>query len=123
LKDDSVQPVRSHPYRVPVHLQAAMKDLIENMLKNGIIRKSASPWASPVVLATKPDGSFRFCVDYTKLNALTMKETFPLPNLEEHLDRLVSGKIFSVMDLPSGFWQVPVAEKDVEKLAFVTSLG
>src|SRR6185437_15638488 len=93
------------------------------MLANGVIRKSSSPWASPVVLATKPDGSYRFCVDYTKLNNLTVRENFPLPNLEEHLDRLGKGKVFSVMDLASGFWQVPISEGDIEKLAFTTPFG
>ena len=123
LKDSNPQPIRSHPYRVPVHLQSVIKGMIDNMMRDGIIRKSSSPWASPVVLATKPDGSYRFCVDYTKLNAMSVRESFPLPNLEEHLDRLASAKVFSVMDLASGFWQIQVAEEDIEKLAFVTPLG
>lgn len=123
LQDPNAQPIRSHPYRVPVHLQDVMKGLVNNMVSNGIVRKSSSPWASPVVLVTKPDGSYRFCIDYTKLNAASVKESFPLPNIEEHLDRLAGARIFTVMDLASGFWQIPVAESDVEKLAFVTPIG
>ena len=123
LKDSYSQPIRSHPYRVPVHLQKPMRELIDNMIKNNIVKKSSSPWASPVVMVTKPDGSYRFCIDYTKLNNISLNESFPLPNIEEHLDRLSGAKVFTVMDLASGFWQIPVAEGDREKLAFVTPFG
>src|SRR6185437_860280 len=108
MKDPHTQPIRSVPYRVPVHLQGVLKNLIDNMMKTGIIRKSTSPWSSPVVLVTNPDGSYRFTIDYTKLNSASFKESFPLPNVEECLDRLSNARIFSVMDLASGFWQIPV---------------
>jgi Reverse transcriptase (RNA-dependent DNA polymerase). len=93
------------------------------MLKNNIIRKSKSPWAFPVVLAAKSDGTWRFCVDYSKLNKKIPLDSFPLPRVDDYLDRLQKGKIFTVVDLASGFWQIPVREEDKEKLAFTTPFG
>jgi hypothetical protein len=92
-------------------------------LSSGVISKSNSAWAFPVVLALKSDGTYRFCVDYSKLNNITVRDTFPLPNIEDHLDQLQKAKIFTVVDLASGFWQIPVKEEDKEKLSFITSFG
>ncbi len=89
------------------------------MLEKGVIELAQSPWASPVVLVPKPDGMLRFCVDYRKLNAITVRDTYPIPRMDECIDSLGSAKIFSTLDCNSGFWQIPIGEKDRDKTAFV----
>ena len=76
------------------------------MLKEGVIKGSNSPWASPVVLVAKKDGSTRFCVDYQRLNSITKLDTFPLPRVDDSLDLLAKTAYFSTLDLASGYWQV-----------------
>ena len=93
------------------------------MEKDGIIRKSESPWSSPVVLVKKKNGKLRFCVDYRKLNSITKKDTYPLPRIDEMLDNLGKAKWFTSLDLTSGYWQVQVKEEDKEKTAFITKYG
>ncbi|KZR98080.1 Uncharacterized protein APZ42_006676, partial [Daphnia magna] len=78
---------------------------------------------SPVVLVKKKDGSWRFCVDYRRLNAISVKDVYPLPRIEETLSRLGNACVFSTIDLESGYWQVPLHEADKEKTAFVTPDG
>ena len=87
-------------------------------LKLGAIRKSVSPWASPVVLACKKDRSLQFCIDLHKLNSHTIKETYSLPRIEESLDCLNGAKIFTSLDLKSGYWQVPLEEESIPLTAF-----
>ena len=96
---------------------------IKRMLEQGLIRPSDSPWASPVVLVKKKDGTVRFCVDYRKLNEVTRKDAYPLPRIEACFDCLGRSTWFCTLDLRSGYWQVPVAEQDIEKTAFITPQG
>lgn len=93
------------------------------MIGSGVVQESASPWASPVVLVRKKDGSWRFCVDYRRLNAVTHKDSFPLPRIEESLTGLRQAEWYSTLDLASGYWQVEVDPTDREKTAFTTPLG
>ena len=96
---------------------------VQQMLSSNVIRPSNSPWASPVVMVLKKDGSLRFCVDFRQLNAATVKDAHPLPRIDDLLDALHGAKWFSTLDLKSGYWQVPITEQDKAKTTFRTSSG
>jgi hypothetical protein len=117
------KPVYQAPYRAGVKGRKVEKEEVERMLKAGVIEPANSEWASPVVLITKPDGSIRFCVDYRKLNALTVKDSYPLPRMDECLDSLGDSTIFTTLDCNSGYWQIVMKDTDKNKTAFVTHCG
>ena len=96
---------------------------VQQMLASDVIRPSNNPWALPVVMVKKKDGSLRFCVDFRQLNAATVKDAHPLPRIDDLLDTLHGARGFSTLDLKSGYWQVPIMERDKEKTAFRTSSG
>ena len=93
------------------------------MLEKGVIEQSTSPWASPIVLVQKKDGTIRFCVDYRKLNNVTCKDAYPLPRVDDTLDTLFGSQWFSTIDLVSGYWQVEIEEPDRPKTAFCATEG
>ena len=93
------------------------------MLSSGVIRPSNSPWASPIFMVKKKDGSFRFCVDLRQLNAATIKDAHPIPCIDDLLDMIYSARWFTTLNLKSGYWQVPIQEPAKEKTAFRTSSG
>jgi hypothetical protein len=97
--------------------------MIADMLSKGIIEPSTSAWSSPVVLVKKRDGSARFCIDFRKVNVVTIKHAQPLPRIDDTLDSLGNASYFSTLDLASGYWQVEVDPSDWEKTAFVTPFG
>ena len=117
------QPVRQRPYRVPETKRQQIAKEVQKMLLSNIIQPSASPWSSPVLLLEKPNGEFRFCVDYRRLNEKTKKDAYPLPRIDETLDALGNAAWFSTLDLQSGFWQIPMKGADMEKTAFATHNG
>ncbi|XP_062415795.1 uncharacterized protein LOC134107860 [Pungitius pungitius] len=116
-------PIRERYRPLPPLMYKEMKNLLAEMLEKGVIRESCSPWAAPIVLVKKKDGNWRFCVDYRKLNAVTHKDAFPLPRIEETLTNLTRAEWFSTLDLASGYWQVEMDPQDREKTAFTTPLG
>lgn len=117
------RPIKQAPRRLPqVHQEEADRQ-VKDMLNRGVIKPSQSPWASPIVLVKKKDGSTRFCVDYRKLNAVTVRDAYPLPRIDDSIDCLSGSKWFSTLDLSSGYWQVGMKEEDKPKTAFVTRSG
>ncbi|XP_043262439.1 uncharacterized protein LOC122403150 [Colletes gigas] len=100
-----------------------VRGIIDELLANEIIRESTSPYASPIILVKKKNGEDRMCVDFRALNKITVKDRFPLPLIEDQLDRLGMGKYFTTLDMASGFYQVPIAEGSIAKTAFVTPDG
>ena len=113
-------PVNVPPYSLPPASREEVERQIQSMLRNGVVRESRSPWASPVVLVDKRDGTKRFCVDYRKVNACTKKDRYPIPRVDDSLDILSGKQYFTTLDLMSGYWQIPVASDDIEKTAFTT---
>ena len=120
---ENASPIHQLPRRVPQARREEVRRLLREMLDNGVIEPSDSSWSSPVVLAKKKDGSLRFCVDYRKVNAVTRKDAYPLPRVDDTLDTLGGSKFFTTLDLASGYWQVEVATEDRPKTAFVTPEG
>ena len=118
-------PIKFLPYRQTPWKETEIARHVKTMLDNGVIEAAKSPWAAPVVLAPKKDGSWRFCVDYRGLNAVTKKDSYPLPRIDDTLDALGNGdaQIYSTMDLASGYWQIPIEDEDKEKTAFTTRSG
>ncbi|GBL98739.1 Transposon Ty3-I Gag-Pol polyprotein [Araneus ventricosus] len=117
------QPVKQKPYRVSFEERRVIQEEVDKMLKLDIIEHSKSPWSSPVVLVKKKNGTWRFCVDYRRLNKITKKDVYPLPRTDDALDSLSGASLFSTMDLKSGYWQIEVDERDREKTAFITPDG
>ena len=123
IRTEDVPPIKQHAYRYSPQLQEVVNKEVDSMLEGNIVRPSSSSWSSPVVLAPKKDGTVRFCIDYRRLNSVTIKDVYPLPRIDDTLDRLGSGVYFSTMDLAAGFWQIPLREEDKPKTAFVTHRG
>ena len=123
INTGDASPVKAHPARASPAEQEYIKDAIGNMIKGGIIRPSRSPWASRIVLAKKKDGSPRFCIDYRKLNELTVKDSYPIPYQQDLMDNLSRAKYFSSMDMASGFWQIPLSKDAIPKTAFTSRFG
>jgi hypothetical protein len=111
-------PVRVPYRRIPPHLQPEVRHHLEKWLRQGVIRPSASPYASQLVLAEKKDGSLRLCVDYRLLNRKTRRDAYPLPRIDEALESLKGARFFSSMDLASGYLQCAMEEADIPKTAF-----
>ena len=96
---------------------------ISKLLKQNVIRRCTSPYAAPVVLVRKEDGSLRLCVDYRQLNASTVKDAYPLPHIDEALEAISRSKYFSTIDLAQGYYQVATDPDDIPKTAFRVGTG
>ena len=93
------------------------------MLETGVIEPSTSEWASPVCLVKKKDGSFRFCIDYRRVNAVSRNDAYPMPDMQDALDRLQGSCYFASLDLLSGYWQIGQTDRAKERSAFCTRRG
>ena len=114
----------NQPYRsIPPHMLQEVRSHLQGLKKSGVIIDSHSPYASPIVLVRKKDGSLRLCVDYRKLNSKTVGDAFPLPRIQETFDALAGAKYFSVLDLASGYHQIAMDTEDQHKTAFTTPFG
>jgi len=123
INTGNAKPIKQNPYRLPQTAKEEVENQISKMLENDIIETSKSPWSSPIILVKKKTQTdekqqYRFCIDFRKLNQVTIKDCYPLPRIDETVDALGGAKFFSTLDLASGYWQVPVSEKDREKTAF-----
>jgi hypothetical protein len=116
-------PISKKSYRMPPNELAELKIQLQDLLDKGFIRPSASPWGCPALFVKKKDNSLRLCVDYRPLNAVTIKNKYPLPRIDILFDQLAGAKVFSKIDLRSGYHQIKIRPSDVPKTAFSTRYG
>jgi len=117
------KPVSKKPYRANEKKEKMIKEELDKMIKDGVVRESESPWSSPVVIIDKKDGSKRFCIDYRWVNNITETDAYPLPRIDDLLEQFRGAEWFSSIDLASGYWQIEMDEKDRKKTAFTCHLG
>ena len=115
IKTGDASPCRQRAYRTSPHTRAEIDKQVQQLLSQDITEESCSLWAAPVVLVKKKDGTYWFCIDFRKLNAVTIKDSYPLPRPADALDSLSGACWFSTMDLSSGYWQVELDTCDKEK--------
>ncbi|KAL0173155.1 hypothetical protein M9458_033466, partial [Cirrhinus mrigala] len=115
--------IRQRTYRVPEARRQAIEEEIQKMLKLGVIEPSRSPWSSPIVLVPKPDGTLQFCNDYRRLNEVSDFDSYPMPRVDELLERLGRARYITTLDLTKGYWQVPLTAEAKPKTAFSTPSG
>ena len=118
-------PIKQHPYRLSPAKQKSLKDKIQYLLENNLIKPCKSNWSSPCILVPKPDGSYRMCTDYRKVNNITKSDTFPIPvpQMDNCIDHIGNAKYVTKFDLLKGFWQVPLTDHAKEISAFITPSG
>jgi hypothetical protein len=116
-------PISKRPYRMPPNELAELKIQLQDLLDKGYIRPSASPWGCPALFVKKKDNSLRLCVDYRPLNAVTIKNKYPLPRIDILFDQLAGAKVFSKIDLCSSYHQIKIRSSDIPKIAFSTGYG
>lgn len=121
--ESGTQPVFRPMYRLSQAETAEVKRQLEELLAKGLIEPSTSPYGAPVLFVQKKDGSLRMCIDFRALNKHTIKNRYPLPRIDDLLDQLRGAKVFSSLDLQSGYHQIRITEEDVPKTAFRTPFG
>jgi hypothetical protein len=119
----STAPISRRPYRMPPNELAELKVQLNELLKKGLIRPSLSPWGCPTIFVKKKDQSLQMCVDYRPLNAVTIKNKYPLPCIDILFDQLSKAKVFSKIDLRSGYHQIKILPEDIPKTTFSTRYG
>lgn len=118
-------PIATPPYRLNASRQVILREQLDKMLSKGIIEESTTPWTTPVVLVPKAgnEKDLRVCIDYRRLNAITTPDRYPLPRIDDLLHSARGLPSMSSLDLQSGYWQIPVREKDKRKTGFITPFG
>jgi len=119
----SVEPIKGKPYPLPHAMRETLERELDSMLAMGVIEESTAAYASPIVMVKKPDGSTRVCIDYRKLNSVTVFDPEPMPTAEEIFAKLAGDRFFSKFDLSKGYWQVPVREEDRDLTTFICHRG
>lgn len=121
LNTGNSAPIKQRPYRLPFSQRPILDKHLDELLEAGIIRPSTSPWSSPIIMVPRKDGgSPRMCVDYRKLNKVLVHNSYPLPNINDILTSMHGAKVFSCIDLKSGYYQIEMEEADKEKTAFIS---
>jgi len=113
-------PIKQSPRRPPISAREAEDNILDEMLKTGVIEPSNSPWSSPVCLVKKRDETYRFCIDYRRVNDVTKKDAHPLPDSKDALDSLKGARYYATVDLLNGYWQLPMTERAKDRSAFCT---
>src|SRR6185436_11644798 len=116
-------PISKRSYRMPPNELAELKIQLQDLLNKGFIHPSSSPWGCPALFVKKKDQSLRLCVDYRPLNAVTIKNKYPLPRIDILFDQLAGAKVFSKIDFRSGYHQIKIRPQDIPKIAFSTRYG
>ncbi|UYV80583.1 K02A2.6-like, partial [Cordylochernes scorpioides] len=119
----SEQPISLRPYRRPLKEYEEIAEQVKELLEHKLIRTSDSPWAFPVVMVPKKDGNKRMCIDYRRLNEITLDDRQPLPHIQDMFDRLHGSRFFSTLDVAWGYWQIEMDPQSIQKTAFVTNDG
>ena len=119
----SAKPISCAPHKMSIHARQDLKKELDAMLRIGVIAECSGPWAAPIIMVRKKDGSWRLCIDYRKLNQVARTTAFPLPRISDILSVLHEKTYFSSLDLVKGFWQIPLDEESQEKTGFVTFFG
>jgi hypothetical protein len=116
-------PISKRPYRMSSDQLQELKAQIKELMGKGFIRAGSSPWGAPVIFVDKKDGTQRMCVDYRSLNVVTIKNKYPLPRIEDLFDLMRGAKVFSKINLRSGYHQTKIRPSDIPKTAFTTRYG
>ena len=117
------KPFKSASYGAGPKTRELEQAEVDKQLKAGVIEPAMSEWAAPVLFAPKKDGKLRFCIDYRKLNSMTVKDTYPLPRMDECIDSLGESEYFTTIDAFAGYWQINLRKRDRHKTAFVCHAG
>uniref|UniRef100_A0A8R1DIS1 Reverse transcriptase domain-containing protein n=1 Tax=Caenorhabditis japonica TaxID=281687 RepID=A0A8R1DIS1_CAEJA len=115
---EEVQPIKQKPRPIPLAIRKTIWEMLQRILDQKVSRKSKSPWASPIVIVKKKDGTVRMCIDYGKVNKVIKNNAHPLPHVESTLQSLSGKKVFSTLDMISSYWQLPLEESSKEVPAF-----
>lgn len=123
IKTKDHPPISLRPYSQPIVDRAETTRQVQELLAKGFIRESTSPWAAPITLVKKKDNTKRLCIDYRKLNSITIDDKQPIPRIQDVIDQLHNSKFFTTLDVTCGYWHVPIDPVDIPKTAFVTHNG
>ena len=123
IETGDARPIKQRARRLPFAQEEELTKLVEDLVTRKLVEPSSASWSSPVVMVRKKNGSYRLCVDYRRLNDVTIKDAYPLPIIDTTLRSLSGSAWFSTLDLSSGFWQVPLSKEASDKSTFVTKRG